>query len=154
VHAEHPATQQLAALDKEALIDRHLRLVADHRRMVQRNVDERVQARAEEKRRVLEPFLQVLDDTERGLSAPCEDESNVWRQGMVALKKRLEHALAENGVTRMEVGDEFFDPARHEGVGTEEGTGLSDGAIVRVVRAGYVLGDDVLRPARVVVAKS
>lgn len=150
----HPA-EQLAALDKDALIDRHLRLVADHRRMAKKTVDERVQAREEGKRQVLETFLDVLDDTKLGLDAPCDEaEDNPWRAGMLALEKRLEHALAVHGVHRMEVGDEFFDPNRHEAVYTEEGTGLLDGAIVRVVRAGYVLGDDVLRPARVVVAKS
>ena len=149
------ATEQLQQLDKEVLIDRHLRLVADHRRVVQRAGDERLQARLEERRRVLSSFLSVADDLERGLASADGATDNPWCTGMHAIERELEKTFRENGVERMAVSEgEPFNPERHEALSTVAGSGLADGAVARVVCAGFVMGDDVLRVARVVVARA
>ena len=48
---------------------------------------------------------------------------------------------------------EVFDPARHEAVAYEERPGFAEGQVASVMGAGYVMGDRVLRPAQVTVAR-
>lgn len=146
------AAEQLAALDKEALVDRHLRLVADHRRMVQKSGEDTVRAKRDEKRRLLLNFLDLLDDAERGL-ATLPDEAGPWREGLDTLRRRLEHTFHEEGVRRMDVLHTPFDPTRHEAVAVDAYSPLPDGTVTQEVRPGYSLDGEVLRPARVVVAR-
>ena len=59
------------------------------------------------------------------------------------------------GVRRVEVDRQPFDPLKHEAIGTVPAESpAEDGLIVGVVRHGYMIGDDVLRPASVAVAKT
>jgi molecular chaperone GrpE len=61
--------------------------------------------------------------------------------------------LARHGVARMEADGEPFDPELHEAVGTRDTEEAPPNTVVDVARAGYRIGDRVLRPARVVVSK-
>jgi molecular chaperone GrpE len=67
--------------------------------------------------------------------------------------EQMEAILARQGVTRMGSPGEQFDPERHEAMGVVETVEAPDHSIVEVARSGYMLGDRVLRPAQVVVAR-
>ena len=59
------------------------------------------------------------------------------------------------GVTPIDPTDARFDPALHEAISTVPAMSPDqDGMVVGVIRRGYRIGDDVLRPAAVAVAKS
>jgi molecular chaperone GrpE len=150
------AISQLDQLDKSELIDRHIRLVADHRRVVKRGRDERLDARADEKKRVLASFLEVYDAVELGLTqADCAvDCDEAFRSGLQTVRDQLLHTLAAHGAAPFGARGDAFDPALHEAAGLAADPDLAEDTVVHVVRAGFRIGDDLLRPARVIVARA
>ena len=66
----------------------------------------------------------------------------------------MEAILARQGVTRLGAAGEPFDPERHEAVGVRSTADVPDRTIVDVARSGFALGDRVLRPAQVIVARA
>lgn len=148
-----PAHDVLEALSKEEIIDRHLRLVADHRRLRQRSEEEQGQARQSERDRVLLSLMDVLDTLERGLQA-SEGEENPWREGMHGLQKQMLDVLGRFGVTPFTPLGERFDAHEHEALSTMPDESKQDGVVAFVERNGYREGPRVLRPARVVVVRN
>lgn len=148
-----PAHAALADLSKEELIDRHLRLVSDHRRFRQRADEERLEARRDERERVLLSLLDVLDTVERGLDA-SEGEDNPWREGMLGIRKQMLDVLGRYGVTPFTPLGAPFDAHEQEALSTMPDESKPDGAVGYVERNGYRHGERVLRPARVVVVKN
>jgi len=61
-------------------------------------------------------------------------------------------ALQRAGIERFSPEGQQFDPQRHEAVAQQPVEGAEPGTIVEVYQRGYLLGDSVIRPARVVVA--
>jgi molecular chaperone GrpE len=150
------AMQALISLAPEDLADRYLRLKADHQRSVERGGEERALARAQERERVLSAFLDVVDNLERGLECACDEAeaNNPWRQGMEGIQRQMHEVLEHLGVRPMEAEGVAFDPSAHEAVSTMADAERVDGTVAAVVRRGYVAGESVLRPARVVVVKN
>jgi molecular chaperone GrpE len=103
---------------------------------------------------VVRRFLEVLDDLERALkNRPEEGEGAVWSEGIELIYRKLLNMLESEGVKPMEIENDFFDPNLHEAVVSEENSEFESGQIIDVIRQGYVLGDRVLRPAMVRVAR-
>ena len=103
---------------------------------------------------VVRRFLEVLDDLERALkNRPQEGEGAVWSEGIELIYRKLLNMLKNEGVKPMEIKNDFFDPNLHEAVMSEENSEFESGQIIDVIRQGYVLGDRVLRPAMVRVAR-
>jgi molecular chaperone GrpE len=74
--------------------------------------------------------------------------------GVEMVRRQFLAKLEGLGVTRIEVQDQPFDPEIHEAITTvPAATPDHDGVVVGVIRQGYRIGDDVLRPASVAVAK-
>jgi molecular chaperone GrpE len=111
------------------------------------------------KRELVRDFIDVLDDLDRAVQAQDSGDGSAAAQGMLEgvelVRKNFRGKLAQHGVERDPALGASFDPGRHEAVSVlpvlDPG---KDGMIVGVVREGYRLGDDVLRPARVVVARA
>jgi len=96
------------------------------------------------------PLLPVLDSLERALDAGASDPD---LYGSVAATHRMFiAALREAGAEPIESVGCPFDPGVHEAVATVTPNGVVPGTVAREVRRGWRLGDEVLRPARVVVA--
>jgi molecular chaperone GrpE len=74
-------------------------------------------------------------------------------QGLSLVARRLTTLLDQLGVRQIGTQGERFDPRWHEAITTEERTDVPEGTILRVVQPGYVLGERVIRPAQVVVAR-
>jgi molecular chaperone GrpE len=112
------------------------------------------------KRHLVRDFIEVLDDLDRAVQAPqgSGDASGVAdgvREGVELVRKNFRAKLAQLGVERDPALGMSFDPARHEAVSVLPVLDpAKDGLIVDVVREGYRMGDDVLRPALVVVARA
>lgn len=151
-----PAHAALEPLSKEELIDRHLRLVADLRRIRQRAKQDEDEARREERERVLSSMFEVLDTFERGLEkvGAAGDEDNPWAEGMRAIHRQMLDVLARFGVTPFAPVGEPFDAREHEALSTLPDPERPDGTIAFVERTGYREDDRVLRAARVVVVKN
>jgi molecular chaperone GrpE len=103
---------------------------------------------------VLARILPVLDDFDLAMkNAPADDESAKWTQGILLVHRKLNDLLAKEGISRIEAEGLPFDPNVHEAVMHVEVDGQPSGQVIEVLRQGYKLGDRVLRPALVKVAK-
>jgi molecular chaperone GrpE len=135
--------------------DQLLRVQADfvnyRRRMNQEQAERRVAAQSE----LLAQILPVLDDLERALgAAPPELSEHSWVQGLFLVARRLTKVLDQLGVRRIGEEGERFDPRWHEAITTEARADVPEGTILQVAQPGYALGERVIRPAQVVVARA
>ena len=103
---------------------------------------------------ILEELLPLLDDLERALKADAGPEgSDAYRRGVELIHRQLTDLLRKRGVTPIEAVGVDFDPNYHQAVTHEPVKGHRDGEIVEEFRRGYMLGDRLLRPSMVKVAK-
>jgi molecular chaperone GrpE len=106
------------------------------------------------RRSLLAAFLDVLDNLDRALAAAADRADDPLVQGVALVRQQFLATLDGFGVTRIEPLGQMFDPALHEAVTmTQASAATPDGQIVGVIRPGYRIGDDVLRPAQVAVAR-
>lgn len=136
----------------EQLDDRYRRALADldnYRKRTAREVDRRVE---EAREALLRDWLEALDSVERALRMGAPEAS--LQQGLRGVLEQMEATLARHGVTRIGAAGEPFDPERHEAVAVRESADVPDRTVLEVVRSGFALGDRVLRPAQVVVARA
>ncbi len=104
---------------------------------------------------LLRKLLPILDDLDRAfVTMPEGIQQLSWSQGLLMIRRKLEAILESEGVEPIETQGETFDPYYHEAVTHEEAEGYEEGEIIGEVQKGYVLGDRVLRPALVRVAKA
>jgi molecular chaperone GrpE len=101
----------------------------------------------------------VVDNFDRALAAArtnvSEHTLNALLQGVDMVRRQFLAKLEGFGVTRIESDGQPFDPALHEAISSVPAASAEqDGQIVGVIREGYRIGDDVLRPASVAVAKA
>lgn len=103
---------------------------------------------------IIKKYLGVLDDLERALKArPTENPAASWANGIELIQRKLQGILEAEGVKRIPAETEAFDPTRHEAITYEESPDHESGEIIEVVQQGYTLGDRILRPAMVRVAR-
>ena len=97
----------------------------------------------------------MLDNLDRAVDSARQGASaEAILQGVEMVRRQFLAKLEGVGVRRMETDHQPFDPALHEAITTVPATSPeSDGLIVGTVRPGYRIGEDVLRPAAVAVAK-
>jgi len=103
---------------------------------------------------VLEDLLPLVDDLERAIRAEAGAEgAESYRRGVELILKQLEEVLRKRGVTPIEAVGADFDPYYHQAVSHEPAEGRREGEITEEFRRGYLLGDRLLRPSMVKVAK-
>ena len=103
-------------------------------------------------------MVPVLDDLERALQAagldPEGDSEDGLAHGVLLVFRSLRETLIRNGIEPVDPAGEKFDPQLHEALSTVPGAeGVESGTVVEVMQKGYRLGDQLIRPARVVVAE-
>ncbi len=103
------------------------------------------------RRALIVSFLDVLDNLDRALDAAADRANDPLVQGVALVRQQFLSTLDGLGVKRLEPIGQPFDPARHEAVTSVAG-GAAPGTVVGVVKPGYLIGDEVLRPAQVAVA--
>jgi molecular chaperone GrpE len=102
---------------------------------------------------MLVSFLEVLDNLDRALEAAADRPEDPFVHGVQLVRQQFLSTLEGFGVTRIDPTGQPFDPARHEAVTSVAATAdVPEGQILGVIRTGYLMGDEVLRPAQVAVA--
>lgn len=105
------------------------------------------------RRSLIASFLDVLDNLDRAIGAAVRPDDAVV-QGVTLVRQQFLATLEGFGVTRVDPLGQRFDHALHEAVTTVPTSAAApDGQIVGVVRPGYLIGEEVLRPAQVAVAR-
>lgn len=151
------ATTQLQAVMTEhrRSLEEFEQVKARIRREVTRDVDRG-------KRAVLADLLDVLDNLDRAVGAARDttpapavtDAAENLIRGVELVRDQFVAKLQALGVTRMNALGSPFDAARHEAVSLVPVADASqDGIVIAVAREGYVMGDELLRPASVVVGR-
>ena len=103
---------------------------------------------------MLEELLPLMDDLERALKAEAVGESaEAYRKGVEIIHRQLGDVLRKRGVRAIEALGADFDPYYHQAVAHDPAEGRRDGEILEEFRRGYMLGDRLLRPSMVKVAK-
>ena len=144
--------------------DRALRAQAEmdnYRKRQQRWAQDQIEA---ERHRLLNAYLQVVDDLERALASAGagdvpSDHGRVshgagLRAGVELTHRAAMQFLQKEGVEPIKAKHQPFDPNWHEAVATRgrNGSGLPAGTVMEVLETGYLLDGRLLRPAKVVVA--
>jgi len=138
------------AVELERLRDRWLRARADLENYRKRSAQEVERRVGDARDRLLLDWLDVVDSVDRALQL---DRGQGADDGLRAVLEQMHAVLARHGVRRVESRDEPFDPARHEAVGVQASEQVPEHTVLDVAREGYALGDRVLRPAQVIVAR-
>jgi molecular chaperone GrpE len=155
--------QELSGLkaEVEAHKDRALRALAEVENVRKRLERERDDARTYSVTRFARDMLTVADNLNRALAAfPAEvraksDESvKAVLEGVEATARELSAALARHGVKPIEAQGQRFDPNLHQAIAEVPAPDAQPGTVVNVVQPGYLIGDRLLRPAMVTVAKA
>ena len=104
------------------------------------------------RRSLIAGFLEVLDNLDRALAAASDRAGDPFVQGVAIVRQQFLATLESLGVRRLDPLGQPFDHALHEAVTTVAAQpGSQSGIIVGVIRPGYLIGEDVLRPAQVAV---
>jgi molecular chaperone GrpE len=144
-----------ASAEAEEYLDGWRRAQAEFSNYKKRQRAEQAKIRELANANLLRKLLPVLDDFDRAIATMPEALQKLsWSQGLLMVRRKLEAILESEGVESIETEGEAFDPYYHEAVTHEEMEGYEEGEIIGEVQKGYVLGDRVLRPALVRVAKA
>ena len=152
--SEEPVSEE-AATEEPDYKDKWLRAVAELdnvRKRARRDVS------AAESRGIFKlarELLPALDNFERALAAAeaqPENRDHHLTDGIRLVQSELLGSLARVGIVPDSPMGQRFDPHRHEALAQHPVEGAEPGTIVEVYSAGYTYGEDVLRPAKVVVA--
>jgi molecular chaperone GrpE len=154
--------EDLAALlaDAEAKRDEYLELArraqADFENYRKRMAAEVQAAAFRGKAGVAREVVPVLDDLERALGAagldPEGDSEDGLAHGVLLVFRGLRETLKRQGVEAVDPKGEKFDPNRHEALSTMPVEGVESGTVVEVLQKGYLMDEQLIRPARVVVS--
>lgn len=104
------------------------------------------------KKSVLVKFLPVLDNLERALT--FDPGSEGLRGGLQATLRGFESAFASENVKALSLKGKPFDPKVAEAIGTQAAPGVEDDTVLEEAQRAYMYGEDLLRPASVIVAKA
>ena len=105
------------------------------------------------RRSLISSFLEVLDNLDRALESATGRADDPLVQGVSIVRQQFLTTLEGLGVSRMSPLGQPFDPSRHEAVTTVSATEEAPaGTVVGIIRPGYLINEDVLRPAQVAVA--
>src|SRR3954453_9834399 len=152
---EDPAGEAPEAPAEPDWKDLALRKAAELENVRKQNAQRVQKASRDGMRRVAAELLPALDDFERALAhAEAEegDEEHHLTAGIRLVQHKMLDALRRAGIEAFSPKGEQFDPHLHEAVAQQPADGAQPGTVLEGVENGYRLGDDVLRPARVVVA--
>jgi molecular chaperone GrpE len=132
-------------------LDGWQRSVAEFQNYKKRMDRDRESEKAWMKGELIKKILPVLDDLERALLN--RPEQDAWANGIELITRKLQSILYAEGIERIEAEGKTFDPNFHEAISYESKEGAESGSIIAIVQNGYMLGDRVVRPALVRVAK-
>lgn len=160
---EQPTEQEPAPVDAaEALKtemqeykDKYLRALAESDNMRKRLQKEKQEMTSYAISQIVTAFLGPIDHMENALkyTQQMSDEVKHWSLGFQMILTQLKDVLSDQGVQPFESLGQAFDPHLHEAVETENREGVAPGIVIEEFVRGYKMGERIIRPARVKVAK-
>jgi len=152
--------RQLAEKDKTAQ-----EYIAKYRQAASEFEESRLRLRREiskdierSRREILSDLLEVVDNLDRAIETAAAGTAvspDALLRGVEMVRRQFLSKLESLGVKRIDSEGARFDPLRHEAVSTVPApTPDDEDRVVGIIRHGYTIGDDVLRPASVAVAKA
>lgn len=148
--AAEPTQEEIIAVWR----DKYMRLQAEFDNYRKRTLREKMDLVASGGSDVIKSMLSVLDDMYRAVAASEKSEDiTALREGEKLVLQKFEEALRQKNVTEIETLDKEFDPDFHEAVARFAAGEEKKGKVIDVVQRGYMLGDKVLRYAKVVVGE-
>jgi molecular chaperone GrpE len=145
---DKPAAPVMQETDWQAAAQRLQADMDNFRKRQTRRADEAIAA---ERERLLRLVLPLADNLDRALRYNGQQDNDTLRQGVELTQRELMRLLAAEGVTRIEAVGQPFTPTLHEALTTIPAQ-TEPNTVIEEVEAGYMLGDKLLRPAKVVVA--
>jgi molecular chaperone GrpE len=143
--------------ERDEYLDLAKRTKADFENFRKRMTAEVQAAAGRGKAEVIREVVPVLDDLERAIQAagldPEGDSEDGLSHGVLLVFRSLRESLSRNGVEAVDPKGEKFDPMQHEALSTQPAEGIESGTVVEVLQKGYRLGEQLIRPARVVVSE-
>lgn len=135
--------------------DQSLRAMADFQNLRRRTEREMLAANQNATANVVKRYLEIFDDLERAMKKRPEndEEAQRWVEGVELTYRKFLKFLENEGVSLIDAEGKPFDPNLHEAISQEDSPDHESGTVIGVVQQGYRLGDRVLRPARVRVAR-
>ena len=137
--------------DRDQLFDRLQRLAAEFDNFRKRNAREQAAFAERASERLVKELIPILDDLGRALEAAADHEEAKLEDGVRLVHRSLADLLAKQGLTEIET-DGKFDPHVHEAL-LSQPSEAEEGSVIEVVQKGYRLGEQLIRPARVVVSE-
>lgn len=167
---ETPETAEAAVNEAEALKileeenadlrDRLLRLAAEMENLRKRTEREVADGRTYAIASFARDMLAATDSLSRALSAVPAEARESGDAAMTALvegiemtEREMQRLLGKHGVAEIEAEGQKFDPHKHQAMFEVPDPAVPEGTVVQVVQAGFMIGERVLRPAMVGVAK-
>lgn len=151
---------EILAAENAELRDRLMRTIADMENLRRRTEREKQDASRYAIGRFAEDILSVGDNLARALAAADEaarEDANETTKNLIdgieVTERGLHNVLSRHGISRIAPEGERFDPNFHQAIFEVENPAVPAGTVAQVLQAGYIIGDRVLRPAMVAVAK-
>lgn len=136
--------------------EKYMRLAADYQNYTKRIAKEQASYKRSAQAAILYDVLNILDNFERALEgidiSKVPLEMKAWVEGIELIKKELHKMLEKYSVRPMQES-KVFDPHLHEAVMHVESEKHASGEIVQVLQQGYLINGEVLRTAKVSIAK-
>ena len=124
---------------------------ANYRKRMDRDLDSQ---KINYKIEVIKKYLAVKDDLDRALkNVPDSFIEEPWISGIQLIDQKLSNFLDGEGIQIIPSDGVAFNPEIHEAISHEDNSDVESGFIIEVVQQGYTIGDRVIRPALVRVAK-
>ena len=139
----------------QELYDKHLRLYSEFENFRRRSRKETADAKEKGRSDMVLSVLPVIDDFERALSSISESaESKEIYEGIELIYNKFKNILSEQGLQEMQPAGKTFDPDYHEAMTKMQAPSEDQkGKVIDVVEKGYMLGDRIVRHAKVVVGE-
>ena len=134
------------------------RALADYKNLQKESADMRGAWAKASEQYILEEFIPVYENFKKAFAHKdgMNDEKSwqQWADGIGHIKKQFGDILKNYQVEEIKTLDMAFDPHFHEAIGEEVSTEAEPGMILKEVEGGYKRGDKIIKPARVIIAKS
>jgi len=143
--------------EKQELFEQLQRVSADYANFQKRTPRQIADSVAYEKKNVIRSLLPSIDNFEHALShastATGEEALDTIIKGIQMVFDHMLDALKAHGVKRIDALGQPFDPNLHEAMMRQSNPDKDDNTVLEVYQAGYMMGEQILRPSKVIVNK-
>jgi len=140
--------------ERDDFQDRYLRKTAEFDNYRKRIDRERREQADQAVVNLLQDVLLIVDDFDRALTVDAGGETDAYRKGVELIYQKLSDLLRKRGVKAFDSLGADFDPNVHQAVVHESSPDHREGEVIGEMQKGYMMGDRLLRPAMVKVAKA